>query len=223
MEQTFDDLLRERAEKEKRLSGFALRMFVETFAAIVRENVRVVTTQNKSIGRVALATAFVLLLPLLAMQITDEVAWDLADFAVAGVLLFGAGLTYELVARKAGNIAYRAAVGVAVATALLLVWSSLAVGLIGNEQNPANLMYIGVLAVGIIGALIARFQPHGMARALFATALAQMLVAVIALIAGLGSTGPIWPRGILISTGFFAALWIGSSWLFRRACASNPT
>jgi len=42
------------------------------------------------------------------------------------------------------------------------------------------LMYIGVLAVGIIGALIARFQPHGMARALFATALAQMLVAVIA-------------------------------------------
>ena len=163
--------------------------------------------------RITLATAFILLLPLLAMQFTNEVVWDRVDFAVAGALLFGAGLTYELVARKAretgNNIAYRAAVGVAIATALILVWMNLAVGLIGNEDNPANLMYGGVLAVGIIGAMIARFQPDGMARALFATALAQMLVGVIALIAGLGFT--------LIMNGFFAALWVGSALLFRKA------
>jgi len=78
-------------------------------------------------------------------------------------------------------------------------------------------MYGGVLAVGIIGAIIARFQPRGMARALFATALAQALVAVIALIAGLGSTGPTWPADILILTGFFTALWLISAWLFRKA------
>jgi hypothetical protein len=78
-------------------------------------------------------------------------------------------------------------------------------------------MFGGVLAVGTIGAVIARFQPHGMARALFATALAQAFVAVTALIAGLGSTGPIWPRDILILTGFFAALWLTSAWLFRKA------
>ncbi|MEE9166159.1 MAG: hypothetical protein V3U24_01645 [Candidatus Neomarinimicrobiota bacterium] len=217
MEQTFNDLLRERAEEEKGLFGFALWMFVETFAGTIRENVTVIVMQNKSIIRIALVTAFILLLPLLAMQFTDEVVWDLADFAVAGVLVFGAGLTYELIARKAGNIPYRAAVGVAVAAALLLVWMNLAVGIIGNEENPANLMYIGVLAVGIVGSLIARFEPNGMARAMFATALAQALVAVIALIAGLGSMGPIWPRDILILTGFFAALWVGSALLFRKA------
>lgn len=155
------------------------------------------------------AAAFILLLPLLAMRITDEVVWDLADFAVAWTLLVCAGLTYRLATRKADNIAYRAAVGVAVATALILVWMNLAVGLIGNEETPANLMYGGVLAVGIIGAIIARFRPHKMARALFATALAQMLVGVIALIAGLGFT--------LILNGFFAALWVGSALLFRRA------
>jgi hypothetical protein len=207
MEQTFNDLLRERAEKGKGVFGFALWMFVETFAATMRE--------NKSLLRIALATAFILLLPLLAMQFTDEVVWDLADFAVAGTLLLGAGLTYELMARKAGHIAYRAAVGVAVAAALLLVWMNLAVGIIGNEENPANLMYIGVLAVGIIGALIARFQPQGMARALFATALAQMLVALIAQIAGLGFT--------FMLNGLFATLWVVSSLLFRRAGASDPT
>ena len=91
-----------------------------------------------------LAVAFILLLPLLAMQITDEVVWDLADFAVAGALLFGTGLTYELAARMKGNTAYRAAVGLALAAALILVWVNLAVGLIGTEDNSANQMYGGV-------------------------------------------------------------------------------
>ena len=178
------------------------------------------TAYRYAIG-VALAAAFILLLPLLAMQITDEVVWDLADFAVAWTLLVGAGLTYKLVARKMGNIAYRAAVGAAVATALLLVWMNLAVGLIGNEDNPANLMYFGVLAIGIIGAIIAHFQPQGMARALFATALAQVLVAVIALIAGLGSpeNGPL---EIVALNGFFFALFVGSALLFQKAARARP-
>ncbi len=166
--------------------------------------------------------ALILLVPLVAMQFTDEVDWDLFDFVFAGVLLFGAGLTYELIARKGGTVAYRVAVGVAVAAAVLLVWVNGAVGIIGNPGN-ANLMYIGVLAVGIIGALIARFQPHGMARTLFATALAQILVAVIALVFGLGSSGPNWPLDVLIATAFFATLWVGSALLFRRASASDPT
>jgi hypothetical protein len=151
------------------------------------------------------------------MQVTDQVAWDVADFAFFGALLVGAGVTYELAARKTGNTAYRAAVGVALAAAFILVWVNGAVGIIGTESDDANLMYGGVLAVGIIGAIIARFQPHGMARALFATALAQALVAGIALAAGLGSTGPIWPLDILALTGFFVALFIGSALLFRKA------
>ena len=176
--------------------------------------------QNKNIIRIALATAFILLLPLLAMQITDEVVWDLADFAVAGALLVGTGLMYDLAARKASNIAYRAAVGIALAAALLLVWMALAVGIIGVEGDPADLMYVGVLAVGIIGAIIARFQPHGMARALFAMALAQALVPVIALI--------IWkPQvtlgvlGVFGLNAFFVMLFVGSALLFRRASATG--
>jgi hypothetical protein len=156
--------------------------------------------------------ALVLLLPLVAMQFTEDVAWDLADFAIFGAMLVGACGTYELAARERDNSAYRAAVGVALAAAFILVWMNLAVGIIGNEENPANLMYGGVLAIGIIGAVIARFQPHGMARALVATALAQTLVAVIALIAGLGGLGH-----TLILTGLFVALWLTSARLFQKA------
>ena len=112
--------------------------------------------------------------------------------------------------------AYRFAAGVALAAALLLVWLSLGVGIIGADGDPANTMYFGVVGVGIIGAIVARFRPHGMARALFATAIAQALVAVIALIFGLGLP---WspPVEILILNGFFVALFVGSALLFRHA------
>lgn len=114
------------------------------------------------------------------------------------------------------NITYTGAVGVALAAALMLVWLSLGVGIIGRDGDPANLMYFGVLAVGAIGALVARFRPRGMARALVATAIAQAVVAVIAIGAGLGQP---WsgPLELSILNGFFVALFVASAWLFRRA------
>ena len=105
----------------------------------------------------------------------------------------------------------------AVVTALILIWGNLAVGLIGSEDNPANLMYGGVLTVGIIGAVLARLQPYGMARALFATALAQLLVTVIALIAGMYRYPGSSVTEIVNLNIFFVALWVGSALLFRRA------
>jgi len=163
------------------------------------------------------SAAILLLLPLLAMQFTDEVDWDETDFVVFGAMLAIACGTFELSARMTGNALYRAAVGVAVVAAFILVWINLAVGIIGNEDNPANLMYGGVLAVAIIGAVIGRFRPIGMANALLATALAQALAGAIALIAGLGSTAPSFPEAIVVLTGFFAGLWLISAWLFRKA------
>ncbi len=94
---------------------------------------------------------------------------------------------------------------------------SLAVGIIGAEGDPANLMYGGVLAVGVFGAFIAHLQPRGMARALFAMALAQALVAVI-----LGK----YPDEVNAVTlnGFFVALFVGSAWLFQKAArAGQPS
>jgi hypothetical protein len=153
------------------------------------------------------------------MQFSDEWNWDLFDFIFAGTLLLGAALVYELVAKKGGTTAYRAAVGVAVATALVLVWVNAAAGIIGDDES-FNLMYFGVLAIGITGALVARFQPQGMARALLAMATAQMLVPLIVL-AIPNLRGALWeppgPVGVFVLNAFFAALWIGSALLFRKA------
>jgi hypothetical protein len=166
--------------------------------------------------RLALGVASILMVPLLAMQVTDEVVWGPIDFTVAGALLFGSGLAYQLAARQAGSIRYRVGALLAIAAAFLLVWVNLAVGIIGDEGDPANAMYIGVLAVGVTGAIVARFRPHGMARAMFGAALAQASVAVIALAFALGSpaSGPLELSAI---NGFFVALWVGSALLFREA------
>ena len=126
---------------------------------------------------------------------------------------------------KTGNTAYKSAVGLALATLFLLFWVNGAVGIIGNEGNHANLMYFGVIAVGIIGAFIARLELRGMARALFVTALAQMLVPVIALmiwppqITSWGAAGVV---GVFVLNAFFAMLFLGSAWLFRKAAREQP-
>jgi hypothetical protein len=105
--------------------------------------------------------------------------------------------------------ARRAAAGLALATAFLLVWANGAVGLVGDERHPANAMVAGVLAVAIVGAVIARMRPRGMARAMVATALAQALVALVALVAAWGNA---W-----LPSAFFIALWLASAALFRSA------
>jgi hypothetical protein len=56
-----------------------------------------------------------------------------------------------------------------------------------------------------------------MARAMAVTALVQAMAGMLALMAGWGATGANWPGPIVVLTIVFAALWLLSAWLFRRA------
>lgn len=158
-----------------------------------------------------------LLVPLVAMQVTEAVDWSAADFALAAGMLGGAGLAIELAVLRVRSRAHRAGLGVAVAAAVLLVWANGAVGLIGSEDHPANRLFAGVLAVGLAGAVLARFRPGGMAWAMAATAAAQAVVAGIALGVDWGSAWPVRWGDLLLATGLFGALWLLAAGLFRRA------
>ncbi len=85
--------------------------------------------RHKSVIRIVLIVALLLLIPLLVMLFTDKVNWSVGDFALAGVLLLGAGLAYELLARRVTSVAGRIAVGIAILAILFLVWVELAVGI----------------------------------------------------------------------------------------------
>jgi len=160
--------------------------------------------------------ALLLLLPAVAMQFTGEVDWTASDFIVMGVMLSAACGAYELATWLSGNTAYRAAFGIAVVTGFLLVWVNLAVGILGSENNLENLMFAGVLLVAAIGALLANFRAGGMARTMDATALAQLLVATIALAIGFRE------RGVLLAA-CFAVPWFASAQLFRKAAREQAS
>jgi hypothetical protein len=174
----------------------------------------------KNINRIAIGTGLILLI-LVVLTLLAIWHWRPGAFILAFVLLLGgAGLTYGLVVKKMmSNKPYRFAVGVALAAVFILVFINAAVGgILGDD--PANMMYFGVLLVGFIGAVIAHLEPQGMSRALFATAFAMVLVPAIALIIGT----PAFTNGVAAVFGLhavFAMLFIGSALLFRKAAGGT--
>lgn len=89
-------------------------------------------TKNKRLIGIVLAVALLLLIPLIAMQFTDEVNWTLLDFVVMGILMLGTGFMSELVIRKVKNKDYRIAIIAVILVGLFLIWAELAVGISGT-------------------------------------------------------------------------------------------
>jgi hypothetical protein len=165
----------------------------------------------------AVITLVLLLIPLVAMQYTNEVVWTLSDFIIAGTMLFGTGLAYKLITVKANSLSYKIAVGLALFSGLFLVWANLAVGLIGSEDNPYNLTYFLVLAVGLVGSLLARFHANGMKRALYAMAACQGVITFLALYLGMQDLPYSSVTEILGVNATYIFLYLLSALFFRHA------
>ncbi len=221
MEQTFHDLCRDRQATGKSLFGYVLRLFAETLAGILRERTVLIMPARRTLVRLAAITAAFLTVPFVAMRFSDEVNWSPFDFIVAGTLVFGTGLAFEVIVKRMRGNTYRLAVGLALATGFLLIWVNLAVGIIGSDDNSANALYLGVLAIGGVGAAISRLHPNGMARTMFATGVAQILVPLVALLIFRppvqGDDAVTELIGVLFLNTAFALLFIGSGTLFRMA------
>ncbi|MGO4819139.1 hypothetical protein [Flavobacterium sp. W22_SRS_FP1] len=76
-----------------------------------------------------LIVIILLTIPIIAMQLTDEVNWTLQDFIVAAALLLGTGLLCEFTLKKVKQPKYRIAICLAFLLLLLLIWAELAVGI----------------------------------------------------------------------------------------------
>ncbi len=217
MKQTFNDLLQERAQTNRGLFTFTLWLFFETTLCIFKENLRYMVMQKKGMIFVIAGTGLILLIPLIGNQLSTEVNWSPMDFLFAAIMLMGTGFSYLFLANRFQGLSYRMGAGVAVLTGLSLIWSNLAVGLLGSEDNPANLMYFGVFAVGVIGAFIAHFRPRGMTLVMITMALAQGLVALIALMIGIQHLPDQSMTMVVMVNGFFMVLFLLSAMLFKHA------
>lgn len=144
------------------------------------------------------------------------------QFALLGAFL--GSLVYAFIAlknRKPNNMAYTIGLGLALAGTFLLFWTNGAVGLIGSEDNDANVMYAAVLAISFFGSLFVQFQPTNMARVMFTAGVVQILIPIIAQIIGVGSTEDKWPLDIIMITSFFLCFWFGSAFMFRTAAKNE--
>ena len=81
---------------------------------------------------IAMITAAILLIPLIAMQFTEEVNWTMGDFIVAGTLLLGFSLLLDFALRLRKRSRYRVLITISILILFLLLWAELAVGLFGT-------------------------------------------------------------------------------------------
>jgi hypothetical protein len=160
---------------------------------------------------------FLLLLPLVAMQFTAEVNWTVSDFIFAGVMFALAGGILELAAWRSVSWLYRTAVGIAVAAGFLHLWITGAVGIIGSESNPGNLIYLAVVAIALLGSIVAFGRPAAMAWAMGFTAIVEVLAPVIAYAALADPAGDVLKPEVFTCAVVFAGMWVLSALLFRKA------
>jgi hypothetical protein len=144
-----------------------------------------------------------LLVPLLA-----DWPWTGSDFVFAAVLFGSVGLAFELIVRRSRSLAWRAAAALAVIGAFLTVWVNGAVGMIGSEDNPYNLLFLGVPLGALLGSLVARSRSDGMVLAMTGAGVAQAALGAYGLAADF--------RGGVFSM-MFAGIWLLSAGLFHLA------
>jgi len=211
MAQTFHDLCREHEDDRRGLFGFALWIFCETLAGIVRENIMRMDQLGKTMLRVALGALALLMVPLVASRVVEGWNWPAGAFVRVYVLFFATGMTYALIARRMGAWSYKAGVAVALVAGFALGWSTMVQT--ADSGHPERLWYLSVLVVGFIGACLARLKAPGLAVTLFAMA------ATLALIAVMLPSGapPDMARRMAIGHGVFVALFTASGLLFRHA------
>ena len=153
----------------------------------------------------------VLLIPFVAMQITNEVDWTLIDFVFAAILLIFLGGAVELALNGARSTFARLGLALAGVTAFLTLWSNAAVGIIGAESEPLNTGFFILVLGGIVASALARFRPRAMHVVTAVLSVSQIVMGLVATQV-LPGYGVEW--GVL---AFFAILWGAASWSFRRA------
>lgn len=161
--------------------------------------------------------AGLLITPAIAMRFTAEVQWTTSDFLFAGIVLIGAGLISELAVRSSGLWSYRIGAGLAVLASVLLLWSTGAVGIIGSEDHPANILYLGVILAAFVGGVVSRFRADGLSLSMITAAVIQVVIGVVAVLRGWGEGSENWPQPVIVLSIIFGLIWLASAALFRRA------
>ena len=82
--------------------------------------------------RILPIVGLLLLIPLIAMQLTNEVNWSFFDFIIMGALLTITGILIGVILQKVKNSKSRLILIITIVMMFFLIWAELAVGLFGT-------------------------------------------------------------------------------------------
>jgi len=82
--------------------------------------------------RILPIVGLLLLIPLIAMQLTNEVNWSFFDFIIMGALLTITGLLIGIIFQKVKIPKNRLILIITIVMMFFLIWAELAVGLFGT-------------------------------------------------------------------------------------------
>jgi hypothetical protein len=153
---------------------------------------------------------------LAAQLVTGGFGWSGFDFILVAVILAAGAALFDFIARRSPNFAYLAGAAAALAAGFGLFVVNGAVGLVGSEDEPINLLFGAVILVAIIGALRARGRRDRLAQAMVAAAITHVGVSIVAMLAVTDRAG----AGIgaeIAGLSMFAGLWLASAALFRMS------
>ncbi|WP_337866712.1 hypothetical protein [Ignavibacterium sp.] len=88
--------------------------------------------KNKRLFIIIVTASFLLAIPVIAMQLTNEVDWNLFDFVIMGALLFGTGLSIDFILRKVKTVKNKIIICGVIIILFFLIWAELAVGILGT-------------------------------------------------------------------------------------------
>ena len=167
----------------------------------------------RSYWRIARWTAalVLLLIPAVMMRVSSDWHWSVGSFAVAGIVIGGLMLLYELAEKASGSRAYRAGVAIVLVTSFLTVWTTI----VRDDGNGIGFLLLVLTAA--VGAFAAWFRPAGMARAMLGVAVMQALVGIAVATAPVTASVPDGPFRALMFSGVFSGLWLISALFFRAA------
>ena len=157
--------------------------------------------------------AFLIALPAIAMASGAEgVDWGSEDFIAATILLGGSGLVVEGLVRVSRDWSYRIAAVLITFGTLFTLWSNLAVGIVGNEDNPFNIGYFLIVPLLILGTTLAGAKARGMAGVARTAAIFYVGMGIAAFASGQGDPAPF----IIGIHALFVAIFAGAGFLFQQ-------
>lgn len=163
------------------------------------------------------AAAILLATPAVMMQINSGWHWGAGAFVAFGIILGGIVSLYELTARKFASVTYGIGVTVALTTLFLVILMNIVGSITGQEEDPVNLSFFGLVLAAATGAFAARLRPDGMARAMLGTAGIQVFLGMMIATAPSTLNTPRGVVGVLLLSGFFVVLWLVSAACFWTA------